>query len=70
MPPIIQAIVTALLWLGASQAWAAFLAPIILSLGASLVLGEITKLFVKGPGVSSLSNELASRTVTARQFKD
>jgi hypothetical protein len=67
MPPVIAAIVAALVWAGASAAWAAFLAPVILSLGASLVLGAISKLFAKGSNSSSLISQAASRTVTSRQ---
>src|SRR2546430_11686215 len=67
MPPVIEAIILALQWIGVSASWAAFLAPALLSLGASIVLGQITKLFAKGPSVSSLASQLASRTITSRQ---
>ncbi len=67
MPPVIAAIVTALTWIGISAATAAILAPMILSFGASLLLGAISKLFSKGPSASSLTNQLNNRTVTTRQ---
>src|SRR2546430_2990986 len=67
MPPVIEAVIVALEWIGVSASWAAFLAPALLSLGASIVLGQITKLFAKGPSVSSLASQLASRTITSRQ---
>ncbi|HEV1991380.1 MAG TPA: phage tail protein, partial [Candidatus Dormibacteraeota bacterium] len=67
MPAVIDAIIGILAILGASEAVAVALAPILLSLGVSMVLGEISKLFAKGPSGSSLTSQLASRTVTSRQ---
>ena len=67
MPPVIAAIVAVLEWAGVSALWAGFLAPVLLSLGASLVIGQISKLFAKGPSISSLANQLASRTIVSRQ---
>jgi hypothetical protein len=67
MPPIIGILVAALEFLGASEAAAAFLAPFILSLGASLALGAISKMFVKGPSSSSLATQVAGRTMVSRR---
>jgi len=67
MPPIIAGIVAVLEWAGVSAVWAGFLATELLSLGASVLLGQISKLFAKGPSSSSLANQLASRTVISRQ---
>ena len=66
MPPVFIWIVGTL-WAGGL---AASVLTTVLSLGFSLVLGQISKLFVKGPSASSLSHEVANRTVTSRQFKD
>ncbi|PYT48485.1 MAG: hypothetical protein DMG44_14430 [Acidobacteria bacterium] len=66
-------IVPVISWIAATLAAGglnAFLLSTALSLGASLVLGAVSKLFSKGSGVSSLTNQVASRTVTSRQFKD
>src|SRR6266702_2226825 len=67
MPPVIAAIVSVLTAIGVSAGVAAVLAPMILSLGASLLLGAISKLFIKGPSGSSLTSQLSSRSVTSRQ---
>jgi len=69
MPPIIAAIVFVIEAIGISAAVAGVLAPMILSLGVSLVLGEISKMFANSsrPTSSSLATQIASRTVTSRQ---
>src|SRR5579859_2311053 len=67
MPPVIAAIVAVLTTIGVSAGVAAVLAPMILSLGASLVLGAVSKLFVKKPSGSSLTSQVASRSITSRQ---
>jgi predicted phage tail protein len=51
---------------GMSEATAAIVGPILFSIGASLVLGAVGKLFTKGPSASSLTNQVASRTITSR----
>lgn len=66
MPPVILAIAGALEAIGFSVAAATFLAPIVLSLGASMVLGAVSKMFAKGPSSSSLTNQLASRSIVTR----
>src|ERR1700674_804507 len=69
MPAVIAAIVFVLEALGASAAFAAFLAPVLLSVGASLLLGEVSKMFANSnkPTTSPLPSQRASRTVTSRQ---
>lgn len=69
MPPVILAIAGLLeaIFTGLSAAWATFIASTLLSIGGSLVLGEISKLLTKSASSSSLSTSAASRTVTSRQ---
>jgi len=68
MPPIVAAIVVVLTALGTSAATAAVLAPFILSIGASLVMGGISKLITKlSTSSPSITSTVASRTVTTRQ---
>jgi predicted phage tail protein len=64
MPPVIEFILV--LGFGFSEAVAGIVAPILFALGSSLVLGEISKLFAKGPSASSLTNQIASRTIVSR----
>ena len=67
MPPVIAVIAAAVTWLGVtSPAWATFIATELLALGASVVLGQVSKLFAKGPSASSLASQLASRTIISR----
>ena len=63
MPPIFLAIAVAVI--DAAEALAPFLAPL-LATGASLVLGQIAKMFQKGPSSGSLSSQVASRTMASR----
>jgi hypothetical protein len=70
MPPIIAPLIGILVdafGVAAAVAIINVAAFTILSIGASLVLGQISKLFQKNPSGSSLSSQLASRTVTSRQ---
>jgi predicted phage tail protein len=39
----------------------------LIMLGGSLILGSISKMFAKGSSASSLSHEIANRTITSRQ---
>ena len=75
MPPVIAAIVefTIEAFFSAGLSWAAAtaLTSMLLSLGASVALGAISKMFTKGPSSSSLTSQMASRSVTSRQlFED
>jgi hypothetical protein len=65
MPPLITLIIAALA--GEFGAVVAALTGTLLSLGASLVLSSISKLFAKSGNASSLTSTLSSRTVTVRQ---
>jgi len=65
MPQLISVFLVVVL--GMSEAIAGVLAPVLLSIGASLVLGQVAKMFQKGPSASSLSSQSASRTITSRQ---
>src|SRR6266576_2626877 len=70
MPPVIIAVVGFLIeafGVTAALAIINFVTYSLLAIGANLVLGAISKMFTKGPGSSSLSSQLASRTVTTRQ---
>lgn len=67
MPPVVAVVAGWLVAAGVSAGAAAFLAPVLLSLAASLVLGQVAKLFIKRPSGSSLTSTLATRTVTSRQ---
>lgn len=69
MPPVFIAIAAVLSAIAdaTSVAFAIALFNTALAIGTSLVLGQISKLFQKGPSSSSLSTQLASRTVTSRQ---
>ena len=71
MPPLIVAISEFLFLSTALSATASLIvAEIIvgaLVIGGTVVLGEISKMFQKQPSGSSLSHQLASRSVTSRQ---
>jgi hypothetical protein len=64
-----QVIIAVFLYFGVeiSVATATAILTSVISLGASLVLGAISKLFTKGPGSSALTHQMSSRTVTSRQ---
>jgi hypothetical protein len=63
MPPVINALVGALeIVVGVVFG----IVPLIF-MGASLILGSVSKLFTKGATSSSLTSQIASRTITSRQ---
>jgi predicted phage tail protein len=63
MPPIIAVIVTVLTAVGFSSLTALAIAPFVLSIGASLVLGAVSKMLQKNPSSSGLASTLASRSI-------
>lgn len=69
MPPVFIAIAMLLTdiaeVIGVTATLAIFNA--VLFVGASLVLGQISKMFQKGPSSSTLASQVASRTITSRQ---
>lgn len=67
MPQVVLAIASIFAAIGFGAEASLALALMVLNLGVSLVLGEVSKLFQKGPSSSSLTSQLASRTVTSRQ---
>jgi hypothetical protein len=70
MPPVVLAIAGVLEAIGFSAGAALFTTVAILNFGASLVLGEISKLFANSnkPTASSLASQTASRTIVSRQI--
>jgi predicted phage tail protein len=62
MPPVIAFLAVVYATIEASA-----IASFLLSIGASIVLGQISKMLVKKPSSSSVESQVASRSAISRQ---